>query len=107
MSTKVKYGLKQLQKDFGPLTFAKMLHAYRLGEELTQVEMAKKLKMSKQSLCDLEKGRKIPSPSRAAKIAKILKMLPESFIQLAISDQLKAEKLYYNIEVKPREKKVS
>ena len=69
--------------------------------------MAKKLNISKQSLCDLEKGRRIPSPSRAAKIAKNLGMHPETFIQLAITDQFNEEKLNYDVKVTSRSKKAS
>jgi transcriptional regulator with XRE-family HTH domain len=108
MSTeKVKYGTKQLEKDLGALSFASVLLSHRLGEELTQVEMADLLGISKQNLCDLEKGRKIPSPSRAHKIAIKLKMLPESFIQLALQDQLTKENLNYKISIVSKNKKVS
>lgn len=81
------------------MTFAKVLLSHRQGEEWTQVQMAKKLGISKQSLCDLEKGRKLPSPARAAKIAKKLGMLPESFIELALTDQLRQGKLRYQVKV--------
>ena len=40
MSTKVKYGTKKLEKEYGVLTFAELLLSHRLGEELTQTEMA-------------------------------------------------------------------
>ena len=59
MST--KYGLKELEGEFGELTFGRLLKSHRLGEEMTQVQMAKLLKISKQSLNDLESGRTIPS----------------------------------------------
>jgi len=107
MSTKTKYGTKELNKEFGPLSFADVLLSHRLGEEMTQVEMAKKLKISKQSLCDLEKGRRIPSPVRAVKIAKKLGMLPESFIQLAIADQLRLDKLDYKVTIQGKNPKAS
>jgi transcriptional regulator with XRE-family HTH domain len=89
MSTKkIKYGLKELQNDFGPLTFGKLIEAYRLAEELSQKDFAKVLGISPASLCDLEKGRRIPTPERAASIAKKLKE-PESYwVQLAIQDHL-------------------
>ena len=108
MSTrKIKYGIKNLEKEFGRLTFAKVILSFRLCEEMTQVEMAKKLKISKQSLCDLEKGRRIPSFNRAARIAKVLGMSPQTFIQLAITDQLRKEKLNYKVEISSKLKKVS
>lgn len=89
MSTKkIKYGIKELKLDFGPLTFGKLIEAYRLAEELSQKEFSKILEISPASLCDLEKGRRIPSPERAASIARKLKE-PESYwVQLAIQDHL-------------------
>ena len=100
MSTKkIKYGLKELEKDFGPLSFHELLHAHRVGEEMTQKEMAEQLGISKQNLCDLEKGRKIPSLSRAANIAKKLGLHPKMFIQLAMTAQLEKENLNYKVEL--------
>lgn len=88
MTTKIKYGLKDLEKDFGKLTFGELLLSHRLGEEMSQVEMAEILELSKQALCDLEKGRKIPAPERAKKIALKLGMKPETFVRIAIQDKL-------------------
>ena len=101
---KPKYSTKDADRDFGPLTFASVILAHRLSEEMTQIEMAKKLGISKQSLCDLEKGRKIPSPLRAAQISKKLGMLPESFIELALQDQLRESKLDFTISVERHRK---
>lgn len=110
MNTKTKkpFTYRDLEKEYGVLTFAKVIEAHRLGEEMTLTEMAKLLGISKQSLCDLEKGRRIPSPSRAASIADKLGMIPESFIRLAIQDQLRQEDLHYNVSLtKERRKKAS
>ncbi|MBA2404918.1 MAG: helix-turn-helix transcriptional regulator [Bdellovibrionales bacterium] len=89
MSTKkMKYGLRELGKEFGHLTFGKLIEAYRLAEDLSQKDFAVFLGISQASLCDLEKGRRIPSPERASSIAKKLKE-PESYwVQLAIQDHL-------------------
>lgn len=100
MSTKTHYGLKELERDYGPLTFAKVLESYRLSEEFSQKDFAKKLKISPQSLCDLEKGRKIPTPERAARIAKLIKEPEVYWIQLAIQDLLRSQKLSYQVELK-------
>lgn len=69
MNTKRRYGLKDFEKEHGPLTFGEALESYRLGEKISQVEMAKKIEIFPQSLCDIEKGRRVPTPKRAAKIA--------------------------------------
>ncbi len=107
MTIKIKYGLKELEKEYGPLTFGNMLHAHRLGEEMSQVEMAKLLGISKSSLCDIEKGRKIPSPKRAALIAKMLKEHEEFFISIALQDAFRKDNLNFTVEVKKKVKKAS
>ena len=100
MSTKTKkVGLAEIEKQFGPLTFGKLLKSHRLGEELTQVEMAKQLKMSKQSLNDLEHGRKIPSIRRAVEIAGKMGVMEELVVQLVLQDHVRREKLSFTVTV--------
>lgn len=103
MNTKSKYTLQQLEKDFGNLTFGRLLRSHRLGEEISQVEMAKTLGISKQSLNDLESGRALPSVARAAEIAKKLDLVQATLVELAIQDQLDREKL--NLKVRLSESK--
>jgi transcriptional regulator with XRE-family HTH domain len=100
MSTKkIKYGLKELKRDFGPITFGNLIEAYRLAEEFSQKEFAKLLDISPASLCDLEKGRRIPSPERAASIAKKLKEPVSYWVQLAIQDHLDQAGLKLKVSV--------
>ncbi len=96
---KAKYGTKELRKEIGDLTFGNMLESYRLSEEMSQKDFAKKLKISPSSLCDLEKGRKIPSINRVAKIASILKVSEKLWIQVAIQDLLRREDLGYEVKL--------
>ena len=98
MSTKM-VTVKDIEKQFGPLTFGNLLKAHREGEEFTQVEMAKKLQLSKQALNDIENGRKIPSISRAVTLAKKLGILPELAVELVLQDQLRREKLKMAVKV--------
>ena len=95
----IKYTLKDLEKDYGPLTFSDLLIIQREDENLSQTEMAGKLSISKQKLCDLEKGRRIPSARTAVKWAKKLKLPPELCLQVALQDQLKRNKLKFKISV--------
>lgn len=99
MSTKKHYGIKDLENEYGPLSVARLLVAHRMGEEMSQVEFAKFLGITPSSLCDMEKGRKIPSPSRAAKIAKKLGMIEISWIEMAIQDQLRKENFNYKVKL--------
>jgi len=93
MITKEHYGTAEFEKEFGPLTFGNALASYRLGEEKSQREFAAFLGISPQSLCDIEKERRIPPPSRASKIAGKLGE-PEGFwVQLALQDMLRKENL--------------
>jgi transcriptional regulator with XRE-family HTH domain len=88
MTIKKIYGVTELARDFGPFSFGKMLESYRLSSEASQKDFAKMLGISPASLCDLEKGRRIPTPDRAVKIARKLKEPPAFWVRLALQDQL-------------------
>jgi len=93
----IKSYFEKLEKQFGVLSFSDMLVAWRESEELSRVSFAKKLGISVQNLNDLEKGRRIPSASRAAKIAKKLGLPEKGLIQLAIRDSLLKDGFKYNV----------
>lgn len=99
MSTK-KIGTKEIEKEFGPLTFGGLLKAHRVGEEMTQVAFAKRLGLSKQSLNDLESSRKSPTIRRAVSIAKKIGLLPELVVQVVLQDQVSKENLKLSVSVK-------
>ena len=86
--------LKYLEKATGgPLTFAQLFLSIREGEEMTQGEFGDLLELSRQKVCDFEKGRRLPSPEKAAEYARKLGYLPESFAKLVIEEQIKKAKL--------------
>jgi transcriptional regulator with XRE-family HTH domain len=84
---------------YGPLTFGNMLRYFRLSEELTQIELAKLLRISKQSVNDIEFGRKIPSIKRAITIAKRVQILPALAVELVLQDQVNREHLNLKVKV--------
>ena len=89
ISTKNKASAKaEIRKITGHISFGKMLLSYRISQEITQVEMAKKLGISKQDLCNIEKERRLVSVERAVSFAKKLKMPQKSFAKYALQDQL-------------------
>ena len=98
MSTKA-VTTKDIEKIYGPLTFGHLLRAHREADGLTQVQMAKKIKLSKQALNDIENGRKIPSVSRAVSLAKKIGILPELAVELVLQDQINREKLKMVVKV--------
>lgn len=63
-------------------------------------EFAKKLGITAQSLCDIEKGRRTPSVDRASKIAKKLKEPAEIWIAIALSDMVRVVRTDLRVEVK-------
>lgn len=88
----------------GPLTFGNTLAAIREGEELSQTVFARKLGISRQNLCDIEKNRKSVSPGRAAKWAKKLGYSPSVFVGLALQALVEAEGLQMDVSVAERKK---
>jgi len=101
MSTKNKSETMQFLEKLtgGPLTIGELLRTLRKSEDQTQEEFAKTLEMSKQHLCDIEKGRKAVTPARAALFAKRLGQPPAYFIQLALQEDLKSVGLKIKVKV--------
>ncbi len=79
--------IKYLEEITGrPLTLGGLLESIRLGEEMSQIVFAKKLGISASHLCDIEKGRKVISPARAARFAKVLGRSPQQFVRLSLQE---------------------
>ena len=105
-SKKTQKTLKAIQKITGAkLTLGGLISAIREGEEMTQVEFAHQLGVSKQYLCDLEHNRKAVSPKLAAKFAKILGYPKEQFIRLSLQDMVDREGLNVCVEIKQSDTK--
>lgn len=83
----------------GPLTLGMALESLRRGEELSQTEFARKLGLSSQKLCDIEKGRRQVSPERAAQFARQLGHPIEVFVRLALQDQVNEGGLKLKVSV--------
>ena len=99
MNTKSKSGKRDLEKRLGPMTLASFLSTWRESLEMTQVAFAKKLGISPANLCDIEKGRQLVSPKKAAQIAKKIGYSETVLVELVINEQLAAEGLKMRIKV--------
>jgi transcriptional regulator with XRE-family HTH domain len=75
------------------VTFGLALEAIRGLTGESQSSFAKKIGVSRAYLCDIEKGRRIVSPGKAAKFARAVGHPPEYFVQLAVDDLLRSEGL--------------
>jgi transcriptional regulator with XRE-family HTH domain len=92
-----------LEKLDGPLTFGAFVNSIRLGEGWTLEQMAAKLDVSPQHVCDIEKGRRSVAASRAARWARLLGYDEPQMVQLALQAELEREGLPMTVEVRPRE----
>lgn len=82
------------------LTLGNLLWSIRQGEEIMQGEFALQLGISKQYLCDIERGRRFVSPKVAADYAKRLGYSPEQFIRLCLQDLVNRDGVHFHVEVK-------
>lgn len=105
MTTKKKKSeaTKFLEKLAGELTFVNLLVAIREGEEMSQVEFAKVLGVSRQYLCDIEHGRRFISPKAAASFAKKLGYSQQQFVRLCLQDLVNRDGLKLKIDVQDRD----
>ena len=83
----------------GPLTLGAAVEGLRVGEEFTQAGFARKLGVSRQYLCDVEKGRRLVSPAQAAKFAKAFGHPPNVLVRLALQDAVRASGFILTVRV--------
>jgi transcriptional regulator with XRE-family HTH domain len=96
MSTKKSETMKFLDALIGePISIGGLLTAIRESDELSQSDLAKRLGISKSHLCDLEKGRKVLSPERAARFARELGYSEEQFVRLALQHMVESAGLAF------------
>lgn len=104
MTTKQKHKKSDasnfLSKLVGKLTLANLLISIRQGEEMSQVDFAKLLGVSRQYLCDVEHGRRYVSPGAASRFAKKLGYSHHQFVRLCLQDLIDREKLHLKVEIK-------
>ena len=83
----------------GPITLGKLIESIRLGEDLSQADLAKKLKISRSHLNDIEKSNKAVSPERAARFAKALGNSEERFVELSLQSLIDVAGLKFKVAV--------
>jgi transcriptional regulator with XRE-family HTH domain len=82
-----------------PLSMGNALVGLRELYGFTQVELARKVGMSKQHICDIEKSRRFVSPAKAAEIARRLGHPEAYFVKLALQDVVNHDGLKYRVNV--------
>ena len=93
--------LQHLESIMGEkLTLGSFILAIRQGEELSQVKFAKMLGVSRQVLCDMEHGRRIISPKKAAEYAGLLGYSKKQFVRLCLQDMIDRDHLGLIVDIK-------
>lgn len=99
MTTAKSKSRKELEKIVGePMSVSLLLRSNRFCEELSQKDFAKRLGVSVANLCDIEKGRQLVSPQRAARFAEALGLSEKQFVRVALQDILRKQG-FENFEV--------
>lgn len=81
------------------LSLREFLQSIRLADEISLKAFAKTLGISASHLCDIEKGRKSVSLSRAIEFAEKLGHSKDQFVRLAIQDLIDEAGLSYSLHV--------
>jgi transcriptional regulator with XRE-family HTH domain len=84
----------------GKLTLGSFMLAIRQGEELSQVDFAKMLGVSRQVLCDIEHGRRVISLQKAAEYAELLGYSKKQFVRLCLQDMIDRDHLGLIVDIK-------
>lgn len=103
MSTKLDDSLNAIEATkatWNKMTFGGLVRSLRMSDEISQVELAKKIGISKQFLSDVEHNRKDVGIEFAKKTADALGYSVVPLIELLIRDQLRRQHLNYIVELK-------
>ena len=103
MTTKANHAIDALQATrniWDKMTFGGLIRALRTSDEISQVELAKKIGVSKQFLSAVEHNRKDVGIGFAKKVASALGYSIEPLLELLIKQQLKRQRLNYTVEIK-------
>lgn len=95
----IKEAEKTLSSLNGPYTFATYMLGVRTTLDLSQVEMAKKLGVSKAALCEIEKGRTLVSPAAAVRYAKKAGFSITLALEACLQDQLRKANIKRRVRV--------
>lgn len=95
----IKDASKAFEKAYGPFSFATFMLGIRTTMDLSQVEMAKKLGISKAALCEIEKGRTLVSPHAAVRYAKKAGFSQTVALEACLQDQLRKANIKKRVRI--------
>lgn len=92
--------LKATEDIWENMTFGGLIRSLRKSDEISQIDLARKLGVTKQFLSDVELNRKEVGIAFAKKLASSLGYSIEPLLELLIRQQLKRHRLNYIVEIK-------
>jgi len=98
--TTAKRLLDATKDSIGRVTFGMFLRAARTAKDMSQADMARFLGIARGTLCDIEKGRQLVSPTMAAKIAKKAGLSTTLAVKACLQDQLDKAKIKLIVDLK-------
>lgn len=102
MTTNSKKTRAFLESLAGPLTFGMMIRAYLDREDMSQVDLAKKLGVTRGYVSNVVNDRKLVSVHQAIEIARVLGEPEQPYISAAFQDLLRDCGADYEVELKKR-----
>lgn len=95
----IKKANQIFERKHGPFSFATFMVGIRTTLCLSQVDMAKKLGISKAALCELEKGRTLVSSQAAVRYAKKAGFSETVALEACFQDQLRKVKVKKRVRI--------
>jgi|APGre2960657505_1045072.scaffolds.fasta_scaffold145044_1 transcriptional regulator with XRE-family HTH domain len=97
---KVYNALSEIARLHDQVSFGELIRSIRLCDDVSQVELAKILGISKQHLSAIENGKKAVSSARAAKFADALGYPVDQFVIAAIEDELRSAGIQIHFDLR-------
>lgn len=98
-TNKLKPARQVFEKIDGSFTFAIFMVGIRTTLDLSQVQMAKKMGISKAALCEIEKGRTLVSPAAAVRYARKAGFSEGVALEACLQDQLRKAKIKMRVKI--------
>jgi transcriptional regulator with XRE-family HTH domain len=81
--------LRELGRFGDSPTFGELIKSLRTCDDISQIDLATRLGISKQHLSAIENGKKAVSPARAVRFAEAMNYPADQFVIAAIEDELR------------------
>jgi transcriptional regulator with XRE-family HTH domain len=96
-----------LESKYGKMTLARFIKAYRLTEDLTQLELGQMLGWSKGNICDIENGRRTIGTERAKILSHVTGIPLDYILEIILNQELQEAGIKKFVKVEFEEDKAA